>query len=251
MLQRGCTNTDDGACSLTVCVMEKIQVPPSSEMEIMATVQRQSCNGPWLLEGILKGRLPVVVARALFEPKAGCVPVRPVNTRSEPITIYHNTILAMLENTENLRSQGAVIASAGQGEVPKEKKVLLDIVEKNGADLTGNQKDKFYTLLINYSSIFATTDLELGKTDKPRHQIETGNATPICQAARCICPVRREEVCGLLKQMQEKDVIQQSSSPLASPIVLVKKKRWNHKILCGLPQNQQCYKERSISPPQN
>ena len=75
MLQRGCTNTDDGACSLTVCAMETIQVPPSSEMEIMATVQGQHCIGPCLQEGVLKGRLPVVVARALVEPKAGCVPV--------------------------------------------------------------------------------------------------------------------------------------------------------------------------------
>ena len=42
--------------------------PPSSETEIMATVQGQPCNGPWLLEGVLKGRLPVVVASVLVEP---------------------------------------------------------------------------------------------------------------------------------------------------------------------------------------
>ena len=59
-----------------------------SEMEIMATVQGQPCNGPWLLEGALEGRLPVVVARALVEPKAECVPVRLVNPKSEPMTIY-------------------------------------------------------------------------------------------------------------------------------------------------------------------
>ena len=170
LLQKGCTNTDDGACSLTVCAMETIQVPPSSEMEIMATVQGQPCIGPWPLEGVQRGRLPVVIARALVEPRAGCVPVRLVNPRSEPMTIYQNTTLATLEKPENLPSPGAVIASAGQGEVPKEKQeVLLDLVEKNGADLTGDQKDKFYTLLINYSSIFATTDLELGKTNKLRH----------------------------------------------------------------------------------
>ena len=46
MLQRGCINTDDGACSLIVCAMETIQVPPSSEMEIMAPVQGQPCIGP-------------------------------------------------------------------------------------------------------------------------------------------------------------------------------------------------------------
>ena len=59
----------------------------SSEMEIMATVQGQPCIGPWLLEGVSKGRLPVVVARALVEPKAGCVPLHLVNPRSEPMTI--------------------------------------------------------------------------------------------------------------------------------------------------------------------
>ena len=52
----------------------------------------------------------------------------------------------MLEKPENLPSPGAVIASAGRGEVPKEKQeVLLDLVEKNGAELTGDQKDKIYT----------------------------------------------------------------------------------------------------------
>ena len=71
------------------------------------------------------------------------------------MTIYQNTTLAMLEKPENLPSPGAVIASAGQEEVPKKKQeVLLDLVEKNGGDLTGDQKDKFYTLLINYSSVF-------------------------------------------------------------------------------------------------
>ena len=88
----------------------------------MATVQGQSCIGPWLLEGVSKGRLPVVVARALVEPKAGCVPVRLVNPRSEPMTIYQNTTLATLEKPENLPSPGVVIAGAEEKYLRKNKK---------------------------------------------------------------------------------------------------------------------------------
>ena len=168
------------------------------------------------------------------------------------MTIYQNTTLAMLEKPENLPSPGAVIASAGQEEVPKKKQeVLLDLVEKNGGDLTGDQKDKFYTLLINYSSVFATTDLELGKTNKLRHQIETGNAIPICQAVCRIFPVHTEEVRGLLQT----DAGERCHPTVLQPLNITdspsQEKGWNHKILRGLLQTQQCHKERCISPPQN
>ena len=59
---------------------------------------------------------------------------------------------------------------------------------------------------------------------KLRHCIETGNAAPVCQAVRRLPTARRKEVQDFLKKMQEKDVIQQSTSTWASPIVLVKKK---------------------------
>ena len=127
--------------------------------------------------------------------------------------------LVTLEQPEE--SQGTFVASAGPDVLSREKQNLIwGLVEKNGAQLLDCQNDKFYNLLSNYSCFLATSDLDIGQTSKLRHCIETGNAAPV----RHLPPARRKEVQDFLKKMQEKDVIQQSNSPWASPIVLVKKK---------------------------
>ena len=72
--------------------------------------------------------------------------------------------LATLEQPEEFLSQGTIVASAGPDDLSQEKqKLLWDLVEKNGVQLLDCQKDKFYNLLINYSCIFATSDLDLEK----------------------------------------------------------------------------------------
>ena len=205
MLQKGSSSGETETHSPKVYVVETIQIPPTSEMEIMATVKGQVSDGFWLLEGVKKDRLPVAVARVLVEPKNGRVPVRLVNPRNEAIVVYKNMKLATLELPEDLLSQGTVVASAGPDDLSREKqKFLWDLVEKNGAQLLDCQKDKFYNLLINYSCIFATSDLDLGETSKLRHCIETGNAAPVRQAVRRLPPARRKEVHDFLKKMQEK-----------------------------------------------
>ena len=56
------------------------------------------------------------------------------------------------------------------------------------------------------------------------HQIDTGSSHPIHQQARCLPLHKRAEADTLLKDMLKKGVIEPSSSPWTSPIVLVKKK---------------------------
>ena len=68
------------------------------------------------------------------------------------------------------------------------------------------------------------SDDELGYTGKLKHSINTGDHPPIRQPARRVPPFRRKEVQKLLQNMERRDVIQPSSSPWASPVVLVQKK---------------------------
>ena len=56
------------------------------------------------------------------------------------------------------------------------------------------------------------------------HQIPTEGAQPLHQQLRQISPTQQGEVKRLLRDMVSQDVIQPSSSPWASPVVLVKKK---------------------------
>ena len=157
MLQKGSSSGEAETHSPKVYVIETIQIPPTSEMEIMATVNGQVSDGYWLLEGVKKDRLPVAVARALVELKNGRVLVHLVNLRNEAIVVYKNMKLGTLDQPEELLSQGTFVASAGPDDLSQEKqKLLWDLVEKNGAHLLDCLKDTFYNLLINYSCILAT-----------------------------------------------------------------------------------------------
>ena len=77
---------------------------------------------------------------------------------------------------------------------------------------------------MDYSDIFASNDKDYGHTSKVCHKIPTGESPPIRQPLRRIPPFRRDEAKKLLKEMLDRQVIQPSTSPWASPIVLVKKK---------------------------
>ena len=81
----------------------------------------------------------------------------------------------------------------------------------------------FYHLLLEYVDVLAST-ADLGRTDKLRHHIDTGSSPPVRQPVRRVAPCRREEVKELLNQMLQQGVIEPSSSPWASPVVLVRKK---------------------------
>ena len=76
-------------------------------------------------------------------------------------------------------------------------------------------------MLVDFADIFTVTPDDLGRTSKLQHHIDTGNACPIKQPIRRIPPAKRKETQKLLQKMLEKDIIQPSSSPWASPIVLV------------------------------
>ena len=75
-----------------------------------------------------------------------------------------------------------------------------------------------------YADIFAGSTADLGKTSKLKHCINTGAAPPIRQPVRQISLQRRGEVRQLIDDMLKKGIIERSTSPWASPTVLIRKK---------------------------
>ena len=63
----------------------------------------------------------------------------------------------------------------------------------------------------------------MGRTDVIKHKINLTDEIPFREAHRRIPPNMYEEVRRHIKDMLESNVIQESCSPYASPVVLVKK----------------------------
>jgi hypothetical protein len=79
-------------------------------------------------------------------------------------------------------------------------------------------------LVQGYSDVFVGPDGKLGRTNLIKHDIDTGDARPIKQGARRF-PIQKEATASTeLHKQLDSGTAKDSSSPWASPIVLVAKK---------------------------
>ncbi|CAK1579348.1 unnamed protein product [Parnassius mnemosyne] len=75
-------------------------------------------------------------------------------------------------------------------------------------------------LLLKYSNVFSSNEADIGKTGLVQHKIEL----PIFQRPRRLPVALEKEVETMIEGMVKDGVIEPSSSPWCSPVVLVKKK---------------------------
>ncbi|GFV15751.1 retrovirus-related Pol polyprotein from transposon 412 [Trichonephila clavipes] len=78
--------------------------------------------------------------------------------------------------------------------------------------------------LVDLSEKLSRNSSDIGHTTVTQHRIDTADHPPIKQHPRRLPFAKQEEVGTLLREMRENDIIEPSSSPWASPIVLVRKK---------------------------
>ena len=86
------------------------------------------------------------------------------------------------------------------------------------------QREQLCSLVLEFAGSFAVEHSELGCTSVVTHKIDTGDHLPIRQPPRRTPFSLRSKVRELTEEMLDHGVIQPSSSPWASPIVLVAKK---------------------------
>ena len=97
-------------------------------------------------------------------------------------------------------------------------------VDLSNIDCTNEQRLKLYDLLRKHADLFAKEDEDLGYTETVKHKIRTVDDEPVCQPYRRIPPNQYQEVREHIKKLLDRNIIRESYSPFASPIVLVRKK---------------------------
>ena len=98
-------------------------------------------------------------------------------------------------------------------------------VQPGGQGSIGNEElARLRDLVCRYRMVFAMNSAELGRTTVQHHNINTKGRSPIFQAPRRLPWNSREATRELVKGMKKQGVVEDSTSPWSSPIVLVKKK---------------------------
>ena len=231
-LRRSATDQEPSCCRLVLS--EGVCLPPLSESVVPVTVDGASEYQRWgLFEQTSKPQSfkDLLVARTLVDLKGSQIPLRVMNLSTQPQKINKGAELAHCETlstncTIKMDGDEDEIIGAVQN-VYKEMKLpphLMDLYDRSTRNLSRNESSEVFQLLCDYADIFSTDPSDLGCTDLVQHYISTGNAAPIRQPPRRLPLAKKEVAEKAIIEMQKQNVIEPSSSPWSSPIVLVNKK---------------------------
>ena len=214
-----------------ITAAETVSIPSNNEILIPGSISEKGIHLEQM--GIIEPheqlieRKSVLGGRVLVKA-AEHVPVRLMNATNKPVVIKKGTILGTFEPVDEIRSspkeQGVRKVAK---ELPEQLQILLDRSSKH---LDKTQKNKLEDTLKNYQDVFAIDEENMGFTDTVKHQIDTNGAKPIKQRMRRLPHHMAEEADRQVDDMLKRGVIEESNSPWAAGVVLVKKKDGSYRF---------------------
>ena len=123
-----------------------------------------------------------------------------------------------------LTAEPAGVNAVGVAQSPERLTRLFDALQLEQRSLTAKEFEQLKELIRENADVFALDDSELGHTSVIQHHVDTGDHGPIKQVVRRVPFVYRDKIARMVTAMKEAGIIKPSSSPWASPVVLVPKK---------------------------
>ena len=149
------------------------------------------------------------------------------NMSDNSIFLHKGVVLGTLEDVEVCDHAPTKQASAMLNKLTKQHDLpdhMVEMYNKNTTLLNEQEKQSFKNLLLSYTDIFSSHDLDIGCYTGLQHTIDTGNVKPIRQRMRRTPLAFQNEEETHLKKMLEMGIIEPSNSEWSSPPVLVRKR---------------------------
>lgn len=187
------------------------------ELWMAPTAGAAGTTGGWLIPSCVMKSADGVLQVPVMNTSQSALSWRNFRGLFRVVPVEDDEIFA-LETTSDTRGiLGSVQLEEGSPAEPLDnlENVIID------PDLSLKKKGKLMELLYTHRHCLSTRK---GETKLVQHVIETGNTKPISCAPYRVSMVERRLINDQVKKMLEGGIIQQSSSPWSSPVVLVKKK---------------------------
>ena len=232
-------------CVAQAKVMKEIRIGPRSQQNFRVKISKLKESKNILLEptdNLVDRKL--MGAKCLVHVKKSKAIFRVLNPTNQTILLQRNLVIAnayrldeqaeitKLNNSHKDTNKSArhqvnsvnPISTNNQHQ-QNFKSMAKDLgITLENSDLSDNQKDQLFTLLGKNQDVFAKDMSELGVTNQYSHTIITTDNKPIASAPYRQSPDIRREVEKHTKLLLENDIIEPSTSPWHSPVVMVKKK---------------------------
>ncbi|CAC5412259.1 unnamed protein product [Mytilus coruscus] len=184
-----------------VAISETVNIPPRSEI---------------VVNGAITDEVPDLFEVGLVEPTDDYN-----RTEAKIQTLYGGTIIAKVIPVDKISEPNFNLNQTSETPVPLH---LTDLYNETVQDLTKVEATKVRELLQKFSHIFAKHDADFGRTDIVKHSIDVQNAKPTREPPRRVPYNLQGEYHQAINDMIDKNVIEPSTSPWASGVVLVQKK---------------------------
>ena len=228
--------------AVKVQLLQSVKLPPRPDQSIIAEVswKQEGLKGPLLLEANQSLQLSrsihvadVFVSDADAEKGTAKVVLTNCLGFTQQLESGEEVGRALpVDLVESMEASQGVVSQVGTDETENPnsaEKAMEDrkerLRETLKAELDGTRgEERLGALLEEYHEVFSLSKEDRGETDLIELHIDTGDAEPRKYPVRRVPFAVRDEIARSLEEMQASNVIQPSSSPWASPVVLVRKK---------------------------
>ena len=190
-----------------------MSVPPESEIIVSGKpLDNRDRSRIGLVEPSMKfvENTGLMVAKVLLDPKNGNIPLRLANLSKDPITVRKDTVTAVLQAVDSVKSESMNVSrSAENGSVPtKLPEHLKTLFERSSENLDTSQRNRLEQFLIKHQDIFSKSSSDFWHTELIQHHIDVQNAKPVKKAPYRIPLAKRRVAEQEIQQMAEDRIIE-------------------------------------------
>jgi hypothetical protein len=181
------------------------------------TTSKVRVINPYKTEAIIRQNANIAEAEV-------CTPMEIILDNEDPSQEKYNSAVRLIR--VSTAAPDSVLddcrLESGHPELPPH---VGDLYERANKERSESEKRQIFEMLSTYQDVFSRHEDDIGRTDFIEHHIETKDARPIKQPPRRVPLAFAAAEKEYIVQFEKQGVIRKSTSPWASPIVLVKKEK--------------------------